>query len=117
MATEAQGFILSLPAAADLSGDQYNAIVIDSSGDAAIAGAGIAIAGLLQNKPDAAGKAASVQIDHVSKYVAGTGGVTAGDELETEAGGALITQSAGITVAYAKDTVAAAGIGSCLLKP
>lgn len=116
MATENVGRIISLPASADLSGDLYNAIVPDSSGEAAVAGAGVKIAGILQNSPSVAGRAASVQTDSISKFVAGTGGVSAGDELEVEAGGALITLSAGISVGFALADVAAAGIGTCLLK-
>ena len=56
-------------------------------------------------------------MDRISKYVAGTGGTSAGDNLEIEAGGALITESAGIVVARALEDVAVGGVGSCLLKP
>lgn len=116
MAKEITGFILSLPASGDLSSSQYLSMVVNSSGEAAAAGVGAKIAGILQNKPDAAGKAASVQVDQISKYIAGTGGVTAGDELEAEAGGKLVTLSTGASVGIALETTAADGIGTVLLK-
>lgn len=116
MATANLGFILSLPASADLSAKQYFAGTVDSSGLAAVAGAGVACAGIIQTKTSVVGDAVSIQTDRISKFVAGTGGVTAGDELEVEAGGALITQSAGVTVALALTDAAAGALGSCLLK-
>ena len=116
MATENVGFILSLAASADLSTKQYLAIDVDSSGEAAVAGAAGAIAGILLNKPDAAGKAASVQTDRICKFYAGTAGVSAGDALEVEAGGKLITLAAGESVGVCLMDTAADGIGSVLLK-
>lgn len=115
MSKEILGDILSLPAAADLSGSQYLAIAVNSSGQAAVAGAGVQAAGVLVNKPDAAGKAASVQYSGRTKFIAGTGGVSAGDVLEVEAGGDLITLSAGVAVGIALEDVSAAAIGSMLL--
>ncbi len=116
MATANQGFILSLPASGDLSANEFLAHSIDSSGEAALTGAGLSMDGILLNKPDAAGKAASLQTSRIAKYVAGTGGTSAGDNLEVEAGGDLITESAGIVVGRALEDVAVGGIGSFLIK-
>ena len=117
MATSNMGFILSLPASGDLSANEFLAHSVDSNGNAVIATVAVAMDGILLNKPDALGKAASLQVDRISKYVAGAGGTTAGLGLEVEAGGALIDTVAGVVVAKALEDVAAGGIGSCLLKP
>ncbi len=72
MSFDAHGDFITLPAAADLSDLQYTAITIDASGNAASATTGgVHVTGILQDNPDAADKAASVQYRGVSKAVAG----------------------------------------------
>lgn len=118
MSQEQNGQDITLPAVGDLSAAQYKAVVVNTSGQAAAAGADAVIAGILQNDPAAAGRGCTVRNFGSSKFVAGTGGVTAGDTLRSEAGGALVTASTGENRgALALETVAAGGIGECLLLP
>jgi hypothetical protein len=74
MSTDNPGIDISLPAADDLSTKQYYAVKVDSSGNAAVAGAGQPAIGVLQNKPDAADQ-------HVAALEYGQ------EELQIEAGG------------------------------
>lgn len=90
MAYEIPVHNLSLPAAADLSDEQFYAVKVDSSGKAALSGDGENAIGILQDKPDAADKIANVMVLGVSKAVYG-GSVTAGDNLASDASGKLVT--------------------------
>ena len=86
-------------ASADLSASQYRFVTVDANGQVAAAGADAALAiGVLQNKPDAAGRAATVAISGVSKVAVGTGGVTAGAEVTTDASGNVVAATAGQNV-------------------
>jgi hypothetical protein len=70
MSFEIPGQLITLPASADLSASQFRAMVT-SSGQLAVAGAGVDIVGVLQDKPDAAGREGAIMVDGVSKMVAG----------------------------------------------
>ncbi len=85
---------ISLDAAADFTGNQFYAVKIDASGDAALAGAGERAIGILQNTPGAAGRASEITTDGKSKAILG-GSVTAGDALTSDANGKLV---AGTTI-------------------
>ena len=118
MSQEQHGQDITLPAAADLSSYQYYAMKVDTSGRAALATADVPIAGILQNKPAAAGRGATIRCFGSTKFKAGTGGVTAADVLRTETGGKLVTAISGEhRVMQALETVAADGIGEGLLLP
>jgi hypothetical protein len=80
----------SLPAAADLSAKQYRFITIDASGNAAVSTLGALSAGVLQDAPAAATRAARVRPNGISKVVLG-GSVTAGNPLISDANGAAVT--------------------------
>ena len=86
MAVELPGFRYTAPAAADLSAFQYTAVLINSSGQASAAGVDARSDGILQNKPNIAGKSATIMFSGVSKMVA-SGTVTAGDDISLAAGG------------------------------
>jgi len=77
---------------------------------------GEAITGILQNQPSL-GQAVDIGILGVSKAQIGTGGVTADDQLQTEAATAkLITKSStNAVVAIAVETAAAGTIGTVRL--
>jgi hypothetical protein len=91
MSTEYQLLNIPLPAAADLSSYQYRAVKQDSSGNAALCSVdGEKAMGLLQNDPDAAGKAASIMVQGASKAVAG-GTIAYWAAVGTDATGKLIT--------------------------
>lgn len=91
---EFPGQMIPGEAAADLSAGQYRAVVIDSNGQFARAGAGVAIAGVQQNKPAAQGRAISVMKDGVSKAEAGAA-ITAGAKVTTDANGKFVAATTG----------------------
>jgi hypothetical protein len=95
MAWETPLFILpGVEASGDLSALQYRAMLIDSNGRVAQAGAGVAIAGILQDDPDAIGKSASVMVLGVSKAEVGAA-TTAGGKLMSDGNGRLINWTTG----------------------
>lgn len=110
----------NLIANSDLSADQYLAVKQTSTAravDLASTG-GEAITGILQNNPKS-GEAAIVKYDGFSPAVAGVGGWTAGQALQTEAAtGKLIAQtSTNAKVAVAIETVAANETGLVRVVP
>jgi hypothetical protein len=86
---------IGVPASADLSASQFCFVVVNANGQLALPSAGGDAEGILQDKPNAAGQAAEVGILGVSKVVVGTGGVTAGDLLATDANGKAVTAATG----------------------
>jgi hypothetical protein len=100
---------ITLPAAADLSSSQFKLVTVNSSGQAALANATALVVGVLQNKPSAAGQAATVAVHGVSKAVAG-GAITAGARVTADASGnAIAAASAGDAVLGVALTGAASG--------
>lgn len=87
MAIEESLITISVPAGADLSAKQFTFVKVNSSGQAvAAATAGEYVLGILQNKPSAAGRIASVGILGVSKVVLDET-VTPDDKIMTSADG------------------------------
>jgi hypothetical protein len=85
-------------AGADLSASQHLFVVVNASGKAVVAGAGVAIDGVLQNNP-AADQAATVWgLGSVSKVVAGAA-VAAGALVTPNASGQAITAVSGNYIA------------------
>lgn len=83
MAFEEKAVFITVPAGADLSTHQYKAVKLNASGQAILATvAGETFIGWLQNKPDAAGKAATIAIYGRAKVMAG-GNLVIGDVLST----------------------------------
>lgn len=82
---------ITLPASADLSAKQFCCMKVDTSGYAAVADGGAAIPehiiGVLQNKPDAAGKPAVIQIAGISKVYASAALATIGVKLSSTSDG------------------------------
>lgn len=110
----------NLIANSDLSSSMYLAVKQTSTAravDLASTG-GESITGILQNNPKA-GEAATVKYDGFSPAVAGVGGWTAGQALQTEAAtGKLIAQtSTNAKVAVAIETVAANETGLVRVVP
>lgn len=88
MAYEERLQCVSRPANADLSALQYTFVALNSSGNViAPTGQGAAAIGVLQNKPDAAGKVAEIAISGVSKLKLGADSLAAGIEVTTGADG------------------------------
>jgi len=107
----------STVANSDLSAKQYYAAqsVAGVSFTSDLASAATAIAGIIQNTPKQ-GEAVDLGIVGVSPAQIGTGGVTAGDQLQVEAAsGKLVTKTSGVQVAVAVETAAAGAIGTVRL--
>lgn len=85
---------ITLEAAADHSANQYRFVTCNSSGQAALAGAGLNAVGVLQNADaNAVGKACTVVTDGVTKVRAGAA-VTAGAKVMSNATGLAVTATA-----------------------
>lgn len=86
----------------DLSSAQFKFVTLEADGNVDLAdAAGERAVGVLLNKPDAAGKAATVAMTGKVMVVAG-GTVTAGDEIATDASGDAVTASStNIVMGYA----------------
>lgn len=85
---------ITLEASADLSASQFCAVGVDSAGEAALAQgnsspAGVII-GILQNKPNAQGKPAVIQISGISKIKAGATLATIGALITSDATGEAV---------------------------
>lgn len=89
MATENVNFSLPYDAASDLSDDQYKIVTINSSGNAALAGAGDYAVGVLQNDPKS-GESAEVAVLGKSKVEAG-GSISQGDQIAANSNGKAVT--------------------------
>lgn len=101
MATYDDGIDISLPAAADLSGQQHNFVLIAADGRVNVASAATDdIIGILQNKPAAAGRAARVRVAGVSKLEMGAA-VNEGDRLTSDSSGR------GVATTTAANTISA----------
>lgn len=87
-----------LVAGADLTASQHLFVVVNASGKAAVAGAGVAIDGVLQNKPDTDQAATVWGCGSVSKVVAGAA-VAAGALVAPNASGQAITAVSGNYIA------------------
>lgn len=102
-------YLESVPvsAGADLSTAQYKAVTISGT----IAATNGAALGILQNKPAAAGRDATVGYMGRSRYVAGAG-VTEGDRVTVATSGFIIAVSSNeLGVGTALGTVSSGGIG------
>ncbi len=97
MATYQAKSCISLNAAADLSAGQFHAVRLSAAKTVALGStAGEPIIGILQNKPAAAGQAATVAFAGTTKAVAGAA-VSAGAQLKVNASGRLVAAAAGTT--------------------
>lgn len=110
----------NLQAGANLTTNQFQAVKASTSADRQLVLAstgGEAITGILQNQPNT-GEACEVCFDGLTKAKAGTGGWTAGAQLQTEAAtGNLIVKAAGVAVAVAHEAAAAGNIGLVRIIP
>lgn len=97
MAYQEQYQSISRPAAGDLSSAGiYRFGVLNTSGQVAVvSSAGGDADGVIQNDPDAAGKATTLAYAGAVKVYVGTGGVTAGDKVQADANGAAIAAASG----------------------
>lgn len=113
MSTQTPEMVYSLPAAADLSSSQYCGVVINTSGEFALAGAGAVIHGVLQNLPTAGQQARAELCGRVLKGKVGVGGVTVGARcsiIATTGRFCVSVTSTHAYVAIALDAVAEGGV-------
>ena len=95
MALELGIWDMSLDAAADLEDEQFHILQLSAEYTAAIASGGDGVLiGILQNKPDAAGKAAEIRRVGISKVVCG-GTIAVGDEVTSDADGHAVAATEG----------------------
>lgn len=73
----------------DLTGDQYKAVSLGSNGRVGLGGTGL---GILQNKPDATGKAAQVRVHGISRHVVNGSGtpIVIGSPIRGSAGVGIV---------------------------
>jgi len=94
MAYTYAGQCVTLEAGQDLSSSQFFFVAVAADGQVDPAGDGAYAEGVLQNDPDTAGLAASVQISGITKVVAG-GAVSVGDAVASTAAGKATTAATG----------------------
>lgn len=118
MAVEIPGFSLTLEAAGDLSSSQYLFVKMSGAQCTVATGATDKCVGVLQNKPAAANRAATIVVSGVSKCVA-AGAITAGTVVYIDATG-KVTGTAASNTPVGVTLTASASSGdliSVLLRP
>ena len=103
----------TLPAAVDLRTQQFRLVTVDASGLANLPAAGAAVIGVCQNKPNV-GEAVTIVGGGIFQVICGAA-VTAGQALQSDATGAVITKAAGIGVGRALESAAGAGVRIAVL--
>lgn len=88
MSYEIPGQLIPLPASADLSASQFCFVAMSATG-IAVAGAGDYALGVLQDKPDALGRAGAVMVNGVSKVRIGSA-VAVNDIVASDAAGKAV---------------------------
>lgn len=87
---------VTVEASGDLSSSQYLFVTVNSSNQAAVAGAGAKADGVLQDKPAAQGRAACVGTNGRSKIVCGADlSSNVGAELTSDASGRAVVATTG----------------------
>ena len=108
---------VTLIAGADLSAKQYRFVSLASDGQIDPTGDGLLAAGVLQNDPSAAGRAAEVAIKGIVKVEAG-GTIAAGGSVSSGADGiAVATASGDVPLGTAVDGGASGAIISIIFQP
>ncbi len=97
MAYEVFDGSVSLEAGADLSANQFYAVKVTGADTVGLAGDDELMVGVLQNKPAAAGRAATVRISGLTKAVA-SAAIAAGAKVGVAAGGKFKTADTGSVV-------------------
>lgn len=99
MAYETNVKPVSMIANADLSASQYCFVTLNSSAKVALTGAGLSADGILQDKPAAADRAASVEpaVGRISKMKSGAA-FSKGDSLSPDSTGRGVTATSGDVV-------------------
>jgi hypothetical protein len=117
MATNDNQTCISLVAGADLSAKQYFFVSVSADGQIDPTGDGADADGVLQNNPDAAGKAAEVAIGGIVKVSCG-GVVTRGGPVASDTNGEAVNPASGdVILGTALDTGADGGVIRMIFQP
>lgn len=117
MSSKQSEVLVSLVAGADLSAKQYFFVAVSADGQIDPAGDGAMADGVLQNKPDAAGKAATVAIGGITQVICG-GTVTRGGPVASDAAGEAVDAATGdIILGTALETGADGQVISIIFQP
>lgn len=115
-ATQQDPHYIGVPASGDLSTKQYYFMTI-TSGQLAVAGAGVRVAGVLDNKPNAANQPGTLQYNGVA-LVLSAGSITAGDPVASDAAGkAVAATGTAVTAGIALHDCSSAEYVAVLLTP
>jgi len=96
MAIEIPGQVVTVAASTDLSALQFRFMTLDSNGEAAVpAGSTAPIYGVLQNKPNAQGIAASIMVNGISKMRPTASTLSVGDLVASSTSGEPIPVAGG----------------------
>ena len=112
MAYEIPGFSFTLPAGADLTGKLFRGITTNSSGKVVSPGAGQAIIGALNNKPDS-DEAATIVHSGIAQMEAGAAITLSanGTPVKVDSAGRVVPQStSGVCVGWALEAASASGV-------
>lgn len=90
--------LITLISADDMSAAQYRFVVVNSSGKAELAGAGAEVDGVNQEDPEA-DEATVIATAGISFVEVGTGGVTAGTKVASDANGKAVAMASGYAAA------------------
>lgn len=117
MATENAMKCVTYPASADLSAAQYRFVTLNTSGQLVVAGDGARAIGVLQDKPDAQGRAGQVCIGGETKVRFGAA-AEEGVALSSDASGDAVTATTGEQVlGIVSHNPGGALIGSMIFQP
>ncbi len=119
MAFEDLGKVISAIAGADLSAGQYRFVDMASDGEIdLVGGQGLDAIGVLQDKPSAQGRVASVAVDGITKVVVGANAALVAGELVTSdaLGGAEIAAAGDFILGKVHTGAAIAGLASVVLQ-
>jgi hypothetical protein len=98
------------------SGNIFRFVQVKSAGKVGLAAANGDAVGVVQNKPQGDGHAATVAFSGVSNVVVGAGGVAAGAKVASDAAGKAVTHSTGSVLGIAIEDGAAGEIVPVLLR-
>jgi len=114
MAYEIKNFCYSLVTGIDFTNLQYAGIVIDANGEANAPGAEESIDGVIQDNPGV-GETAQICQSGITMLTVGSVGVSAGEKLEVEADGKVVTLNTGVAIGKALNSGVAGEVISVLL--
>ncbi len=107
-------FTLTLLAGADLSAKQFHAVKLNSSGKVVLASDGDKIVGILQDDPEN-GQAGVIMVSGASPVIFGDT-VTAGQEVQANAAGKIITKASGVGIGFCLEGGTVNKVGTILIK-